>query len=400
MTAMAERADHSATRWALLLIAFLESFAVILVERAVYFYTSGALGLSDRANLWIALGMGIAYTVGALCSHRAAAWVRERKLLAVVLAAQVGCHVVMFLGSSGVPLVAGILAVAWLNGLKWPVIESYVSAGRSPSGAAESIGRFNIAWSTAVPVSMIAAGPVISTHPSGLFVLAGLASVVSLLLLVRLPSAPAHLPPDHPERPPPDQVASCRALLASGRWSMLNSYALLFLLSPLLPGVFDRLGVPLILAPALVGLIDFMRLATFAAMRRWVGWHGKLWPLVASLPVLPVGFFLVLFGRELWMVLCGEVLFGIAAGASYYAALYYAMLVENAAVAAGGEHEGLIGLGFSLGPVAGLAGIALAGPVGSTVLGMIIGVSPLLLVATVGGIVPLRTLSRRRADSI
>ena len=372
---------------------------MILIERAVYFYTSDTLGLSDRANLWIALGLGIAYTAGALCSHRAATWIRERGLLAAVLAAQVLCHGMMFRYSDGVPLVTGILAVAWLNGLKWPVIESYIAAGRSPSAASESIGRFNIAWSTAVPVSMVAAGPVIAFHPSGLFVLAGVASVASLLLLVRLPAAPLHLPPDHPERPPPDQVASCRALLVSGRWSMLNSYALLFLLSPLLPGVFDRLGVPLIFAPALVGLIDLMRVATFALMRKWVGWHGKSWPLIASLPALPVGFFLILFGNEVWMVLCGELLFGIAAGASYYAALYYAMLVENAAVAAGGDHEGLIGLGFSLGPVAGLAGIALAGPVGSAVLGMIIGVSPLLLVAAAGGIAPLRSLAGRRAES-
>jgi hypothetical protein len=74
---------------------------------------------------------------------------------------------------------------------------------------------------------------------------------------------------------------------------------------------------------------------------------------------------------------------------SYYLSLYYALVVENASVDAGGGHEQMIGLGFAIGPVLGLAGIALAGPLGSQVLGMTAGVAPIMLITLVGAARPL-----------
>ena len=99
---------------------------------------------------------------------------------------------------------------------------------------------------------------------------------------------------------------------------------------------------------------------------------------------LPAGLFIYLFGKSLGVVLAGEVLFGLAAGMTYYAALYYAMVVKNASVDAGGVHEGLIGAGFALGPAAGLAGIALKPALGSKVLGTIAGIGPLFVLCAVG----------------
>jgi hypothetical protein len=75
---------------------------------------------------------------------------------------------------------------------------------------------------------------------------------------------------------------------------------------------------------------------------------------------LPLGFALVLFGTNIGLVLAGEALFGAAAGLLYTAALYYAQVVQNASVDAGGAHEALIGAGYALGPLAGLIGTALA----------------------------------------
>ena len=83
-------------------------------------------------------------------------------------------------------------------------------------------------------------------------------------------------------------------------------------------------------------------------------------------------------------MLAGEVAFGLAAGLTHYAALYYAMVVKNASVDAGGAHEGLIGLGFTAGPAAGLAGRALVP--GSYVLGTLAGIGPLLAVCTAGAV--------------
>ena len=50
----------------LLLIAFLASFTAILVERGIYFYTDHRLGFTPSQNLWLALGVGVTYIIGAL----------------------------------------------------------------------------------------------------------------------------------------------------------------------------------------------------------------------------------------------------------------------------------------------------------------------------------------------
>jgi hypothetical protein len=44
-------------------------------------------------------------------------------------------------------------------------------------------------------------------------------------------------------------------------------------------------------------------------------------------------------------------------GVVYYAALYYAMSVGRAEVDAGGTHEALIGVGYTIGPLASLGGL-------------------------------------------
>jgi hypothetical protein len=80
-----------------------------------------------------------------------------------------------------------------------------------------------------------------------------------------------------------------------------------------------------------------------------------------TLVALPCGFFLILLGHSLPLVILGEVIFGVAAGFSYTASLYYALVSENASVDAGGAHEGLIGIGIGLGPLSGLAGQLLVG---------------------------------------
>jgi hypothetical protein len=63
-----------------------------------------------------------------------------------------------------------------------------------------------------------------------------------------------------------------------------------------------------------------------------------------------------------WVGALGLALLGTGQGMIYYAALYYGMAVEHAAVDSGGKHEAVIGLGYIFGPSLGLLGGAL--PIG------------------------------------
>jgi MFS family permease len=341
---------------ALLALALVESYATILVERAIFFYTGTVLGYSDQFNLFMALSLGVFYIIGAKCSHVLAARLGEKRVLWLTIIGQLVVHLFMWQRPTVLVLITGNVLIGLLNGLKWPVVESYVGAGRKPKEASRALGQFNMAWSLGVPLSLVTAGPIIAYSGSGLFLAAAIANAVACFLLIPFEARPVHLPVDHPDKPDPVLARRYGYLLSASRWSMLSAYSLLFLLSPLIPGVFTRLGVPLIYATGLAGLLDLTRWMTFAVMARYTGWHGKGWVAAVPLLGLPLGFYLILYGSSLLMVISGEVLFGVTAGIAYYAALYYVMILLNAAVEAGGEHEGLIGLGFCLGPAVGLLG--------------------------------------------
>jgi hypothetical protein len=128
----------------------------------------------------------------------------------------------------------------------------------------------------------------------------------------------------------------------------------------------------------------------------WVGWRGRQWPLALAIVTLPISFAMILFGHRLGLLLCGEVLFGMAGGITYTASLYYALVVKNASVDAGGAHESLIGLGFALGPLLGLAGKAITPTLGSSVVATLASVAPLALLST---LLALRALRPQQGHS-
>jgi hypothetical protein len=382
----------------LLVITFIESFATTLIERGVYFYSHDRLAFTDGENLGLALGFGAAYALGALSSHGLARRMSEKGLLLASLVAQIAGHMTLFFSAGPTLLVVMNAVLGCLNGLKWPVVESYVNAGQTPREQVGTVWRFNLSWAPAVALGLVAAGPLIEWWSPSLFASAAALNLASLALLWPLDRRPVHLPLDHPERPVPQAMARYRALLASSRWSMLGSYSLMWILAALLPRVYADLDIGVRGATALSALLDVLRTAAFLVCGLWRSWHNRRWPLVLVIFGLPAGFFLSLFGPDLAgvlagrgglglaLVLVGEVIFGLVAGTTYYAALYYAMVVKNAAVEAGGAHEGLIGAGFAVGPLAGLAGSWMAPAVGGAVAGMSLGVSPIVITCSAGAV--------------
>ena len=388
----------------LLVLTFIESFATICVERGVYFYTHDVLLLGDVWNLWMALALGVGYIFGALSSHRCCLRFGERPVLLAMLAGQAAVHLAMAWLPLPIVIFIGAALLGPLNGMKWPVVESYVSAGRTGVSQARSIGWFNVSWAVPVVLSLVVAGPLLARYGSGFFVLPAAINIAALLMALRLPAQPVHVL--HMEQAAVDQHRSMqdrlRPLLTSHRWLLLASYTAMFLLAPLMPGIFKGLKVPAAWSPAASSIMDVFRVATFVALGLTVFWHGRVSIVWLSLASLTAGLFLVLFGADLaaalgggiamaitWVIL-GQVLFGLSSGMIYYGALYYAMVVQNASVEGGGAHEGLIGGGFALGPLAGLIAVALAPHVGGNLPATFISVGPMLAVCFALSLWPLR----------
>lgn len=341
----------------LLLLTFSESAGTILLERGAYFFTHEVLQFSQARNLWLALAFGAAYAAGAACSHAASDRVGERRLLISLMGCLLIAHGALAALPEQVPLLWAVFpAIGFVRGMQWPIVESYVAAGSSPEQVLRVLGRFNVSWALAVPLAMAASGPLIeSGWPALLYAVAGALTLPGLLLVSGLPPAPAHAPPGEPLSTGV-HVRRDAALLICARFTMLGSYSLMFLVAPLMPGIFESVGFELRLATVAASLLDWVRVATFAILGHFAGWRGRPLPLIAALLGVGVGAWLLLVSPHAAGVLAGEVLFGVASALSFYAAIYYAMVLGNAAVGAGGAHESLIGVGFFLGPAAGLLG--------------------------------------------
>jgi len=379
------------------LITFIEDFSTSCVARGIFFLTLQRMGFSRKQNLLLAIIWGGMYVAGASVSHRMSRLLGERRLLTAVFVGQATLHLTQFIWPSEWSVYPYMGLLAFLCGLKWPIIESYVSAGLGPKQTSRAIGLFSLCWSGAIPLAMLVTGPLIELSPRALFAVPVTVSVMSLLLSRLLPAQPSHLPIDHPERPSPDLVRRIRPMVSASRWLMLANVASIWILGALMPDVFDRMGFK-VAAPALAGVMDLARFCAFALLLFWIGWHYRPSLLILSLVAMPASVFAILFGPNLGWVLAGEVVFGLTAAFLYKSALYYAMVLGNASVGASGKHESLVGLAFIIGPVSGLAGVSLSGVFGSDVGGMLLGIGPLFALTSVAAIRAIKPLVSTRQN--
>lgn len=380
-------------------LTFIQSLATVLLERGLYFYTDELLHFSEAENLCLGLMFGVFYAAGAMVSHLVTKTRGERPTLHAVLLGLGVLNLTVAMMPSPAIVWTGFAGIAFLIGMKWPIIESYVTAGATPDRTLRVIGRFNMAWSSAMPIGLALTGVMIAwVSPTSFIMLAAVIYLCTLPLLTKLPWVPQHLPHDHPHRPDPARVRRYRALMVSSRWSLLATCAMMFLLVPLMPSLFDRLGHGVLWSPALSAVVDLCRFLSFAGLGAWAFWRGRALPLAVSAVGIPAGFVMVLFATTTTMAIAGQVVFGFCAGQVYFAALYHAMVLENASVEAGGHHEALIGSGFALGPLVGLAGIGLQRVTGDAIGGMLIAVVPLILICLVASLWPLIKLRRAEHD--
>lgn len=378
----------------ILLLTFSTSFTATLLQRGSYFFTHEVLGFSQAQNLWLALLVGVTYVLGATSSHRFATRHGERRTLLTVLLSLSAIHVLLAYFGAATLFVPALACITLLQGAMWPLFESYMSAGETPRSLGRALGRYNIAWALSVAPALAAAGALIASgSPQLLFVVAAVLYIAIALACRAFPAHPVHLAADHVDRPTPEVLQRYRGLLRASRFAMLESYTLLYVLAPLMPEIMKNVGFGTASAARAASVLDLARLSCFIALFTYSGWHGRKTPIALAITALPLGFALVLFGPGIWTVIGGEILFGAGAGFLYTAALYYAQVVQNASVDAGGAHEALIGLGYALGPSAGLIGTALAHGAGPGSAAYIQGMSsatlPLIAACSLAALIPL-----------
>lgn len=395
-----ESALLPAPLWAVLSFTFAGSVGTAVATAGVPFLAQSAYGYGETQIFLLALLYGAVYIPGALgvgpALRRMAArhdWLTSARLL------------------SGIAVVLGLLAVlplatrpaaesgaigAWaiwlmmgaqglLSGATWPIVESYLSGGRRGERLRHATGLFNITWGGCIVVSLAALGPFVKHHPlEALAAMLPVYGACALLTNWMGPEPAKSLPDSHPSRP-----GRYKKLLSVFRVQLPMSFLLVAVLEPASPFLIASVAIddPWRAPAAAVWLAT--RVAAFALLARWHGWHGR-WsmPIIAALLLL-VGFAGITIGPNIGtlttarlLVLAGLAVLGLGVGMIYTGALYYAMEVGDAEIDAGGKHEAFIGLGYLGGPIVGLLAYGMARPHGPLPL------SPsLLLLALAGSVV-------------
>lgn len=389
--------------WAVLSLSFLASLGTGGVMNGIFFLTPD-FGFDRRGNFWLALLMGGAYVLAAGLSGRLlrlaarrATWLNPRAVLGLMLGA-IGAACCL---PQGVAALTGgprawtvwvlIVVFSLATGLFWPVTEGFLSGGRKGTALRSAVGRFNIVWASSLVVAFWAMAPLVAQHPRWVLVGLGVAHWVAGVLLAWFPAEPASVPPDalghepHPE--------SYRLLLKVFRVMLPVTYVVLSTLSPFFPRAVADLGVPVAWYTPVVSVWLVARVSLFVVFERWHGWHGRWWPPVAGWLALMGGFAACVGGPAvggtggLTLFLGGLVGVGVGMAVVYVGSLYYGMEVGHAQVDAGGAHEALIGLGYTIGPACGLGALWVTqGSPERFEAALILGVVAVCLALTGGGI--------------
>jgi hypothetical protein len=390
---------------AVLAFTLLASMGMGIVWYGIPFIAKHDYGFSQSSTFALYIAIGVAYAFGALHSgsitERISRHVSPRGFLAWLLIATgvVGLLPIAFRGSWVVWVVAGVHAL--LSAYLWPIVESYLTAGRRSGSMRSAIGSFNIVWTSAVVLSMFLIAPLIETHAKLALAGVALCSALGLVTLIRFRPT---LPMSHDDTRAIDVGPEYPYLLQSARILLPMSYVLSGTVAPLLPFVFGRMALDVGWETPTAATWMIARVLTVALMWRLGVWHGKWSALLAGGVAMTLGFGLIAWSTGLVMLLIGFAAFGVGIGIAYYTALYYAMAVGHARVEAGGKHEALIGLGYVLGPAAGMIGLnvdaATFAETDGSGSGIVVVVTALIAIAAVLALTPYFRSRRRRTYAV
>lgn len=348
----------------LLLLSFLATFGTAVLWNGLGFVARDAYGFDETWNLLLAIWNGGVYAIAAFASapilRRIAHRVTPRTVVAAVFLLQVGICPLILVSKSPVMLFAVSGAMSFLAAFFWPVIEAYVSAGREPAAMRNAIGWWNTIWMSALGLALVSMAPLLAAGHAA-WAIASLGPINLICIVVLLVGVPARVA--RHEIHHPDHVAPARYvdLLASNRALLPLAYALIGALSPLMPYLLDDLEASIWWQTPLAATWMFARVAGIAILRRWSWWHGRWSATLLGGFLLIGGYVAVVAAPNITAIVLALIAFGLGQAVVYYAAMYYVMRVGDADVDAASTHEGLIGVGYGVGPAAALVGVTVGG---------------------------------------
>lgn len=340
------------------LIELINCYAAVYYSNFIFFYLKRTFGFGEMENLLTAGMGGFVYII--------ASWQGGK------LAERYGCVRMLYLGCFGIigALVLGMVLTAatvqimvfcaWNAAicLVWPSLETLISE-RSGESLPKMVGIYNVTWAGGGAVGYFTAGILI--EKLGMSSLFWLPLGLIVLELALVPFAARLRSRENDRREHEEPVTSAvhpadiRRFLRMAWIANPFSYVAINTVIPLVPSIAEKLGLSTGMAGIVCSAWMFARLAAFAALWQWTGWHYRFRWLAGSCLVMIVCFFVFLMTQSLGWLLVAQTGFGLSIGLIYYSSLYYSMNVTENHAANAGLHEAMIGAGLFIGPAFGAA---------------------------------------------
>lgn len=354
---------------AIFALTAVNTVASTLFFNYLFFYLRDQFGFDTRANLWVSALHGAVYVVAAWQGGRFA---QRRGYLTSLKTGYAGLAALMLAGgfisgAAGLVLLVGLYTLALL--LTWPALEALATEGENRPGIQRMVGFYNCAWASSAAVAFFFGGKLYDLDhrlglfwlPSALFAAQFVAACWLGRRAVKPAAAPAPPEPAHPEPAAYQQAVRPQTFLKMAWLANPFAYVAINTLFATMPALAERLGLSATEAGWFGSVWLFARLAAFAGLWRWSGWHYRFRWLLAGFVSLLASFVTIVLAPALWMAVVAQLAFGAAAGLAYYASLFYSMDVGTDTKGEhGGLHEAAIGAGIFGGPAIGALALTLA----------------------------------------
>lgn len=293
----------------------------------------------------------IAYSITCFALSRWSDRVGYRRLMTL----STGAIALLFLGFLAVDRVWQLFLLAVLIGTMlagfWPSLQAWLGRGKDRRRLLGAVGRFNVAWSFGFLVGPTLGGVLYAMNPRQVFVLASavVGLVFAALLLGRIRDN-AEAPADSPEH---DTLAAARRYLPVAWIANFATFYAVGTVRSLFPKLATDLGIGPAALGYLMGLIGLGQVISFLVLWRTDRWQFRLAPLatiqglaVAALALFAATGATAVFG--LGMLVCGVLI-----GTTFTSSIFYSLHARGSGGRRAGIHEGIVGTGVFLGPLAG-----------------------------------------------
>ncbi|MEW6750172.1 MAG: MFS transporter [Candidatus Latescibacterota bacterium] len=330
-------------------ISFLQDLCLAVTGLCVPLLALQLGGTYDDLGIIGAAG-SCAYSLGCFTVGRLADSMGYRRLMAASALAACG----VFAAYLAATRIWHLLVLAGLSGLAlsgfWPCLQAWLGQGKGRRQLLRAIGSFNVAWSLGFLVGPAVAGRLYTVAPASAF---GLVAGVGLLVFLALCVVPVRDGVGPPSCPEAGTLAAARHFLPVA-WA---ANFVTFFATGSVRSLFPKLGTDLGIEPVTLGMllsvIGLAQTLMFALVARTERWQFRLGPLAAVQGLAAAGLWLLALASSPLLLALALLLQGMLIGATFTASIFYSLHAEGPGGRRTAVHEGLVGSGVFVGPLAG-----------------------------------------------